>query len=525
MYRLFFTKAHRSRKLATRSRGLAFRPKVEALEDRCLLSTTKTIFMLDPPDLTPPDPQNKINALTLSGVQGTTLDPQVDPAHPERNSLLTTYSGKMRADWNVQPPMKTIQFVEQNGIVAVTANSGDWMPQSGGGTAFDPGKGPASYGATTVVMGLTVLIAIREWHDPDPMVAPVPFSTTTTSGALALSGPDGMFTFPSTPTFKIVGGAADVNAGLVGHGSVNAAGATANDMASADSTFTLVASGMYRIQLNVDATFDLAVGDNVVHINAKGKLQATAKVLQVTLNDGTKADCNYEQMTHAVGGGPAVAITDPAATIQDGLSTTLVGLKAKLTNPTDGVNEMLAAGTLPPTLMTSGYDPSTGELNIVPVGSNAPIADFITALQGITYQNLATPADTTDRIIQVTANDGTITSDVCTSTIHVDAGGGGGGGGAGGAQGGNHGGLAFFPSSATGLTASATNGLVSDGTSSAAADSPATTTVVIAPPVVPGVSGQSLVSPFATSTSGHAAQRAALDALAIELAQNDGLLE
>ena len=118
------------------------------------------------------------------------------------------------------------------------------------------------------------------------------------------------------------------------------------------------------------------------------------------------------------GNGP-VNITDSDVSLIDVDSSNLVALTAVLTNQQDGMaNETLAASDPLGTGLSITWDDATSTLTISGLGS---VADYLSVLATITYNNSQANPDLTDRLITFAANDGIITSQTATTRVRVSA--------------------------------------------------------------------------------------------------------
>ena len=125
-------------------------------------------------------------------------------------------------------------------------------------------------------------------------------------------------------------------------------------------------------------------------------------------------------------GDPAVTVADGDATITDVDSATLTTLTVTLTNLLDATDEVLdvdLTGADP--AFTKSYDttttPGTGVLTIT-ASPAQPVVDVQTLLRLVTYVNTAEDPDTTPRVIEVVAHDGTDASTpAAVSTIAIVA--------------------------------------------------------------------------------------------------------
>lgn len=399
MKRKYFARGRRLSSSLQLGQRLRFRPGLEALEDRTLLSVTSTIFTLDPPQ----------SLLTLSGtVSGRNIEAQGPGA------LTTSYRGTVASEWDLDPAGPNMKFVSA-GSAAIANNSGAWQPNVGGGA----GSAAANYGGRVQFnisfCSVTARIAVRDLVVSASNPSPVP---------LIPSGEE-PYTFPSSQTLRIDSGFADYNysAGICGSGSgrQNIGGQSVTNQASARGAFRDQGDGQYSliipISVTINETISTPLGNIPVVLRINGSMQANASIPVVSL-DGVTGD--YE--TTAVAGGDPVNIADPAnAKVMRTPSANLTSMTLTLTNRPDGEAEFLfvdqavldKAG-----LTSSGYDPATGELTIS--GNNAPSA-YELVLRAVYYQNLV-GADLSDRFIQVVARDGTNPSVVRNSIVHIAVG-------------------------------------------------------------------------------------------------------
>lgn len=130
-------------------------------------------------------------------------------------------------------------------------------------------------------------------------------------------------------------------------------------------------------------------------------------------NNSTAAGVNYQGL-FVEDGGP-VAIADSDLTLFDADSASLTGVNVTLTNPLDGALESLAANTTG-TSITSSYSSGTGVLTLS--GSDT-LAHYQQVLASVRYNNLSQNPNTTNRVITVSADDGTHNSPLATATISV----------------------------------------------------------------------------------------------------------
>jgi hypothetical protein len=350
-------------------------------EDRRLLSTTTSLFIVDP----------SASALTLSGmIAGVPLQQQANGA------LTSSYSGAIVADWDLDG--LTVNF-DQPGTSLNAAVTGDWQPKHDGTS----GSEPANYGGKITILFLTAEIALRNLH-----------LATSTANPLPLSG-TGPYSFPSSQTLTILSGEADYNAGILGMGSANLSALSAQNTAVNASTIEDLGNGSYRLTLPIGLTIQQMIDNQPATLHIDGQIVAVAVLPVVDLSDGTGSTFNYS--ASAVGGSP-VAITDPAARVVYTPAGNLASMTVTLINHPDGMAEFLGYNLDASGLTTNGYDPATGQLVIT--GSADPSV-YQNVLRTLTYEDDASPPDTSDRQIQIVASDGTNTSVVRTTTVHVTA--------------------------------------------------------------------------------------------------------
>ncbi len=109
--------------------------------------------------------------------------------------------------------------------------------------------------------------------------------------------------------------------------------------------------------------------------------------------------------------GPAIDLVDAVAILADADSANLVSLTVTITNPIDGAAETLTAT-------------GTGNIQIVDNGSHtiqlsgqATVAEYRSVLQTVQYQDTSGSPNTTPRVIEFTASDGSYESLVAASVV------------------------------------------------------------------------------------------------------------
>jgi hypothetical protein len=371
-----------SRKAPRHPRRNAFKPSLEVLESRQLLSVTSAVFVVEQASST----------ITLSGdIGGTKVQPQGN------GSLSSTYTGSIVAEWDLNA--LTIHFVKAGTALSATV-TGNWQPLPGGGS----GSAPAVYGGKVSILFITANLAVRNL-----VVSGFTADTLTLSEA-------GPYSFPSTQTITALAGAADYNAGAFGSGSENLSGLSGDNQTPDPGTFEDLGSGSYRVTEPISVTIRVTISGLPTTLHIDGQIVANAVLPMVNLTDGSGS--TFDFATSAVGAGGPVAIEDPAATVTRTPPANLTSMTVTLTNHPDDTAEFLAYDLGDSGLSTNGYDATTGQLVIT--GSADPSV-YQNVLRTITYENDSLTPDTSDRQIQFVVSDESNTSVVRTTTVGVSA--------------------------------------------------------------------------------------------------------
>ncbi|MEO1397526.1 MAG: putative Ig domain-containing protein, partial [Pseudomonadota bacterium] len=158
------------------------------------------------------------------------------------------------------------------------------------------------------------------------------------------------------------------------------------------------------------ATSDATVSLDIISIN---------DVPTVDLNGGlagTGHDVTF------IENGAGVTIVSPDVTLSDDDDTALVSAQVVLTNGNDG--DVLDVAALPAGITAlvspSGGLSGPGTITVTLSGTGI-LADYETALQAITYRSTSDNPDTTQRLIEVTVNDGEDASVIALSRVTVTA--------------------------------------------------------------------------------------------------------
>jgi hypothetical protein len=142
---------------------------------------------------------------------------------------------------------------------------------------------------------------------------------------------------------------------------------------------------------------------------------AAAPVLDLDANNSNGGGADYTATY--VAGGPGTSIADVDISITDADSTTLASATIKIQNWNQPSGDTLSiSGTLPSGITASAYDP----VNLtITLNGIATLADYQTALRQVVFSSTNPTPGTGDRGIQVTVNDGTLTSNIATTYMHV----------------------------------------------------------------------------------------------------------
>jgi hypothetical protein len=208
---------------------------------------------------------------------------------------------------------------------------------------------------------------------------------------------------------------------------VNANGSFTYDP-TAVAAFNLLGAGA-----STTDTFTYVISDGV----SGGTPTATVTITINGVSDPPALDLDGDNSSGATGAdyqttftedGGAVEIADPSnVTLTDIDNTTMASITVTLTNLLDTGFETLDVDLVGLSLdgfFSKSYDTSTpgqGVLTISTTMGARPIAEFVTILQSIGYDNADDDPDLTARVITVVVNDGATDSNTATSTITVAA--------------------------------------------------------------------------------------------------------
>lgn len=236
-------------RIAKSPRPAGFRPRLDVLEDRTLL--TVVTFNIDP---------SSTLSLVGSSINYNGVPIPINEQAP--GSLTTTQEGTIAAD--IDTDGGTINFLDAGTAIAADI-SGNWRPGMGG---VPNTTDPANYGGQFSILFSTNYAAIRNNVNSLPTDAPV---------ALTDQG-GGIFTFPSNQRINVQQGTLDYETDptLYGNGTTSIAGLPGQNNApdgtlqdNGDGTFTLTAP------VSGDVTDDLG-GGVVVDIKVNGTITGTS---------------------------------------------------------------------------------------------------------------------------------------------------------------------------------------------------------------------------------------------------------
>ena len=166
--------------------------------------------------------------------------------------------------------------------------------------------------------------------------------------------------------------------------------------------------------VNVTA-FDGEVESNLVFADVTLANANTPPTVNLDADNSERHSPNYETVFQ-IDGNP-VNLTHDDVSVIDPDTSQLVSATIEITNPDPDdvitVDEawMLANTTI---TVTSAYDPVTG---LMVLGGSASPNEYASVLATLQFQNTSSEPDTTDRIINIKVNDGTVDSEVVTSTV------------------------------------------------------------------------------------------------------------
>ncbi|MEQ6118269.1 Ig-like domain-containing protein, partial [Reichenbachiella sp. MALMAid0571] len=196
----------------------------------------------------------------------------------------------------------------------------------------------------------------------------------------------------------------------------------------------IAGEGTYSVNEDGDLTFtpDISfIGSAQVKYTVKDNDQDTSNEalvsITVSANDAPGIDIDADDGSSLTGadykssfldGSVGDIVVDSDVIITDEDDTHLESVTIVLTNRPDGINEGLAVdGTLPPGItVTDPYSDSDGKIVL---SGSGELDDYQNVLKIIRYTNVSNTPDLTERVIEITVNDGTSDSNLATSYLSI----------------------------------------------------------------------------------------------------------
>jgi hypothetical protein len=112
----------------------------------------------------------------------------------------------------------------------------------------------------------------------------------------------------------------------------------------------------------------------------------------------------------------------PSMSVTDASSATLASATVSITSGYQAGGDQLALPTTPGVgNITAAFNSSTGVLTLTSAGGTATLAQWTTALQAVTYADLAATVTGSSRTVSFSVNDGRYSSSVSTTTVGIQA--------------------------------------------------------------------------------------------------------
>ncbi len=223
-----------------------------------------------------------------------------------------------------------------------------------------------------------------------------------------------------------------------------AQGNTGADLEDTSTVGNAVTGTYGTVTINADGTYEYALDNTNGTVQALGVGKTLTDTFTYTASDGIGGfqhttltitingtnDAPVIDLDSDVGDGTtgfsttyteddaAISIADTDMDVVDVDTPHLTSATITLTNPQ--TDDVLNAGNVDAALFDVGTSADGFTITLTPkAGQNPSHADFETAIKAITFQNTSQEPDTTDRIIEVKVNDGSLDSNVATTTISV----------------------------------------------------------------------------------------------------------
>ena len=179
----------------------------------------------------------------------------------------------------------------------------------------------------------------------------------------------------------------------------------------------LLAGVTFTPTLNYDLNFSIAtsVDDGVAPAITGTKAITVTPVNDVPVLDLNGAAAGIDFTTTFVEGGGAIDITAVAVSLIDIDSSSLNSIVVNLTNRFDPTSKESLSANVGATSLTAVWSSATDTLTISGVGT---VADYLTVLATVQYDNTSNNPNATTRIVTFIANDGTGDSVLATTTVN-----------------------------------------------------------------------------------------------------------
>uniref|UniRef100_UPI0035664008 DUF4347 domain-containing protein n=1 Tax=Psychromonas sp. TaxID=1884585 RepID=UPI0035664008 len=188
---------------------------------------------------------------------------------------------------------------------------------------------------------------------------------------------------------------------------------------AADGSYTYMPAGNFTGTDSVDYTVtDGSLSDTgmlTITVNAVND----APVIDLDLDDSSGSTGADYQTTYVEGNAPVI-IVDNDVSLVDVDSSNLNSILVTLINQIDGANkETLSADTSGTSLNVTWDRAATATTGVLTIDGSGTIADYLSVLSSVTYENTSNNPNTIDRVITFVANDGTDESLVATTTVSI----------------------------------------------------------------------------------------------------------
>ena len=163
-------------------------------------------------------------------------------------------------------------------------------------------------------------------------------------------------------------------------------------------------------------------GDIDVTVTVMDTINTVSESFQITVSGPPQLDLNgpSEAGTGAeaqfeIGAGPRAVGLEDLSIVDDGDS--LVSAAVQLTNVLNPAEEILTVDTAE-TFINASYEDATGTLLLV---GNDTLANYEKVLRSLRYENVAKDQDLTERVIEITVNDGGNSSNLARARLTLES--------------------------------------------------------------------------------------------------------